>query len=143
MSARMVIGSEIRVLASTPAALVVATTTPADLDWGTPNDLKFSTLSINPMDRLVLMIQAIAAGATSTLAFNVQDAADTGANAISVPSLAAARTNGSVAAVAGTQLRFVGFEAMVGRPWLRVTATNSGTESYSIRAYLLAVPSGL
>ena len=142
MSARKVIGSEFRVLASTPAVLTIATAVTTPLDWGTPDDLKYSTLAINPMERLVLLLQAVAAAATSTLAFTVSDAEDS-VGSIAAGTLAAARTNGSLAPVAGTQLRFVGFEAMVNRPWLRVSAVNSGTESYAVRAYLLAVPSGI
>jgi hypothetical protein len=139
MGARERIGAEIRVLAT--AKLAISTATTSNFNFGSPTDLKLNNLSLRSSDRIVIVFRATAAAATSNISFSIQDAPDN-AGSIGTPATATA-IDALPAPVAGDTTAIIGVNYLTDRPWLRLRATNSGTEAYTCTALVLAVPSGL
>ncbi len=116
-----------KLIASSKQTIASATTT--NFDFGTPDDINLATAST--------------AGVTHTLAINVQDAPDN-AGAIGTPATAVTTTvAGNPAAVIGDKYAGIAVTIQAGRPWLRVSATDVGTDSYVCHCTVWAVPSGL
>lgn len=133
------IGAEFKLLASAKLAISTAVTTA--FDFGTPDDVLLSSVATYKSgDRLLAIFRATAAAASSTIAFSVQDAPDS-AGSIGTP--ATAITDILPAAVAGDTACVIGIQPQSGRPWLRLRATNSGTEAYTATCLLYALPNGV
>lgn len=139
MGSRERIGAEIRVLAT--AKLAISTATTSNFNFGSPTDLKVTNLGLRNGDRIVVVLRATAAAATSNISFSAQDAPDN-AGSIGAP-VTAVTTDTFPAPVAGDTTAVIGFVYNENRPWLRLRATNSGTEAYTCSALVLAVPSSL
>jgi hypothetical protein len=113
-------------------------------DFGTPNDIKLSTLGLNHGDRVLIHISAVrAAGTTSTLAFTIQDADD---NAGSIGTPATATTSGTAPVFATDsgaihQSAVVSVQVKHGRPWLRINAVHgvAGTDSFQCHCTVYGV----
>lgn len=129
------IGSEIKVLGQFKNVIATATTQ--------NSDLRLDTLTnYGSGDRIVVICRAVAAGTTSNISFSVQDALDN-AGAINAGSAATAQSEPFPAPASGDRTVIRGVMPVQGRPWLRLRATNSGTESYTYSILVLAIPSGL
>jgi len=139
MGARERIGAEVRVLATSKLAISTATTT--NFNFGSPADLKATNLGLRSSERIVIVLRATAAAATSNISFSAQDAPDN-AGSIGTP-VTAVSVDAFPAAVAGDTVAVIGFAYDPSRPWLRLRATNSGTEAYACSALVLAIPGGL
>lgn len=139
MAAMKLIGSAKQTIAS-------ATTTA--FDFGTPNDLNLAstasaTAGYSPGDRIIVMVTASTAGTTHTLAVVVQDADDSSGN-IGTPATAVTTAiNGSLAAAIGDRYTAVAVKVQPNRPWIRVSVTDVGSDSYVCHCTVWAVPSGL
>jgi hypothetical protein len=136
-----------KLIASSKQTIASATTT--DFDFGTPNDINLASAAsaaagYSPGDRILIVLTASTAGSTHNLTWVIQDSADNGSGAIGTP--AAAETfavNGALAATTGDDYSAFAMTVKPGRPWIRVQATDSGTDSFVCHCTVWAVPSGL
>jgi hypothetical protein len=147
MSAKTLIGAEVKTIATD--TLIVATAGTTVYDFGTPDDIYLPTYNSNlykSTDKLLLVLTAVrASGTTDSIAWTVQDADDTdGGTTIGTPATAIT-DGGSLAAAKGDRAEIMGIELQAGRPWLRVSVVHSGggSDSYSTSATLLAIPAAL
>lgn len=145
MTARTLIGAEVKVLAMSKQTL--ATPSTVAFDFGTPNDIYLPTtpgttgLLYKSAMRLVLVCAATTAGTTSTLTWVIEDADD---NAGSIGTPAAAITSGTLAGGTADDYKVFGITPQVNRPWLRVSITHAtATDSFVATAMLLGIPAGL
>lgn len=140
MSARSLIGAEIKKLAQAKVTINSATTT--SFDFGTPDDLYLPTLAgFTSITRIVIIFDASTAGTTDTVSWVVQDANDS-SGSIGTP--ATAVTDTALTGGTGDQYAVVGVKLQSGRPWLRCRVTSSGaTDTFVAQATVLAIPSGL
>ncbi len=135
-----------KLIASSKQTIASATTT--NFDFGTPDDINLASAAslaagYSPGDKILIIATASTAGVTHTLAINVQDAPDN-AGAIGTPATAVTTTvAGNPAAVIGDKYAGIAVTIQAGRPWLRVSATDVGTDSYVCHCTVWAVPSGL
>lgn len=127
------------------ASQVIAANATTAFDFGTPDDVNLagSGSVYAPGDRVLLLISATrAAGTTSSLAFTIQDAADS-SGSIGTP--ATAVTTGTAPAFgagdAGHQSAVVAVKVQPGRPWIRVNAVHgiAGTDSFQCHCTVLGV----
>lgn len=142
MTARSLIGAEIKILATAKISVVNTTTS---FDFGTPDDIYLPGLSgFKSSDRIVLLLDASTTGSTDSLTWVVQDAPDS-SGSIGTPATAVTdATGGTLAGGTGDDYRVVGVQLQTNRPWLRVRATGSGaTDTFTCRCTVLAIPSGL
>jgi hypothetical protein len=135
-----------KLIASSKQTIASATTTA--FDFGTPNDINLASLAsrdagYTPGDRILVVVTASTAGVTHTLAIVVQDADDS-SGSIGTPATAVtSAVNGTLAATIGDRYTAVAVKVQNGRPWLRISATDVGTDSYVCHCSVFAVPSGL
>ena len=136
-----------KVIATSKQTIASATTT--SFDFGTPDDINLAsaasaTAGYTPGDRILIVLTATTAGVTHSLTWVVEDAPDNGSGAIGTT--AAADTSlvyGALAEGTGDAYTVIAVKTKPGRPWLRVRATDTGTDSFVCAAVVLAVPSGL
>lgn len=127
-------------IASSKQTIASATTT--SFDFGTPDDVNLAALSgYSPGDRILIVLTASTVGSTSNLTWVIQDANDSsgsiGAPATAVTSAVA----GALAATTGDDFSAFAVTVQNGRPWLRVRATNDGTDSFVCHCTIWAIPS--
>lgn len=136
-----------KLIASAKQTIASATTTA--FDFGTPNDVNLAsaasaTAGYTPGDRILVVLTASTAGSTHNLTWVIEDAPDNGSGAIGTT--AAADTSavaGALAATTGDDYSAFAVKVKPGRPWLRVSATDSGTDSFVCHCSVYAMPSGL
>jgi len=148
MPVRTQFGPGLKVLATGTAT--VASTGGANVDFdagGSVNDINLPTLAgFKSTDRLLVAVFAYkSTGTTSKLVVTVQDADDVAgvfgtpatAQADAVPNLP---LTGASTAV-GPTVAMASLAVKPDRPWIRVKgATDTGTDSFAVTAYLLALP---
>jgi hypothetical protein len=126
--------------------LTIASATTTSFDFGTPDDINLAALSgYTPGDRILIILTASTAGTTDSLTWVIQDANDS-SGSIGTPATAVTSTvTGADALSVGTSDAYsaIAVTVQAGRPWLRVRATNSGTDSFVCHCSVYAVPSGL
>ncbi len=135
-----------KVIATAKQTISSATTTA--FDFGTPNDINLAsaasaTAGYTPGDRILVVVTASTAGVTHTLAVVVQDADDNAGNIGTPATAVTSAVNGSLAAAIGDRYTAVAVKVQNGRPWLRVSVTDVGTDSYVCHCTVYAIPSGL
>jgi hypothetical protein len=131
--------ANISLVASSKQTIASATTT--SFDFGTPDDVNTASLSgYSPGDRLLIVLSASTAGSTSNLTWVIQDADDS-SGSIGTPATAVTfAVNGALAATTGDDFSAFALKLQPGRPWIRVRATNSGTDSFVCHCTVWAVP---
>ena len=131
-----------RLVGSSKQTIATATTTA--FDFGTPNDLPLHQLSTyHPGDRIIIVLTASTAGSTSNLTWVIQDADDS-SGSIGTPATAVtSAVAGALAATTGDDFSMFAVKVQNGRPWLRVSATDSGTDSFVCHCSVYAVPSNV
>lgn len=135
-----------KMIASAKQTINSATTTA--FDFGTPDDINLASAAslaagYNPGDKILVVVTASTGGTTHTLAVTVQDAPDS-SGSIGTPATAVTTAvNGSLAAAIGDRYTAVAVTVQAGRPWLRVSVTDVGTDSYVCHCTVWAIPSGL
>src|SRR4051794_17454531 len=113
------------------AKQTIASATTTSFDFGTPDDINLAALSgYTAGDRILIVLTASTAGSTSNLTWVIEDAPDSSG---SIGSTAAATTYavaGALAATTGDDFSAFAVKLQPGRPWIRVRATDSGTDSF-------------
>lgn len=129
-------------IASSKQTIATATTT--SFDFGTPDDVNLNVVTgYTPGDRILIVLTASTVGTTDNLTWVIQDA-DDNAGSIGTPATAVtAAVAGALAATTGDDFSSFALTVQYGRPWIRVRATNSGTDSFVCHCTIYAVPSGL
>jgi hypothetical protein len=129
----------ITLVASSKQTIASATTT--SFDFGTPDDINTANLAgYSPGDRLLVVLTASTAGSTSNLTWVIQDADDS-SGSIGTPATAVTSVvNGALAATTGDDYSAFAVKIQPGRPWIRVRATDSGTDSFVCHCTVWAVP---
>lgn len=122
----------------------IASATTTSFDFGTPDDVNLAALSgYSPGDRILIVLTASTVGSTSNLTWVIQDAPDS-AGSIGTPATAlTTAVAGALAATTGDDFSAFAVQIQPGRPWLRVRATDDGTDSFVCHCTVWAVPSGL
>ncbi|TGD85131.1 hypothetical protein BayCH28_22275 [Mycolicibacterium sp. CH28] len=124
----------LRPLGSAKVAINSATTTNFDFGAG---DLNLPALAnYKHGDKILVVLSSTSSSATSTISFAVQDAPD---NAGSIGTPAAAVTDGNLTGGTGDQYTHTFVRVQYGRPWLRLSVTNSGTNAHTAVARVFAV----
>lgn len=135
-----------KLIASAKQTIASATTT--SFDFGTPDDINLAsaasaTAGYSPGDRILIVLTASTAGTTHDLTWIIQDADDS-SGSIGTPATAVTTAvNGALAASTGDDYSAFAMKVQPGRPWIRVRATDSGTDSFVCHCTVWAVPSGL
>jgi hypothetical protein len=131
--------ANIALVASSKQTISSATTT--SFDFGTPDDINTASLAgYTPGDRLLVVLTASTAGSTSNLTWVIQDADDS-SGSIGTPATAVINVvNGALAATTGDDFSAFAVRLQPGRPWIRVRATNSGTDAFVCHCTVWAVP---
>jgi hypothetical protein len=126
------------------AKQTIATATTTSFDFGTPDDINTASLSgYRPGDRLLVILTASTAGSTSNLTWVIQDADDS-SGSIGTPATAVtSAVAGALAATTGDDFSAFAVKVQPGRPWIRVRATDSGTDSFVCHCSVYSVPNGL
>jgi hypothetical protein len=126
-------------VASSKQTIASATTT--SFDFGTPDDINTANLTgYTPGDRILVVLTASTAGSTSNLTWVIQDADDS-SGSIGTPATAVTfAVNGALAATTGDDFSAFAVKLQPGRPWIRVRATDSGTDSFVCHCTVWAVP---
>jgi hypothetical protein len=132
----------LNLVASAKQTIASATTT--SFDFGTPDDINTANLSgYRPGDRLLIILTASTAGNTSNLTWVIQDADDS-SGSIGTPATAVtSAVAGALAATTGDDFSAFAVKIQSGRPWIRVRATDSGTDSFVCHCSVYSVPNGL
>ncbi len=139
--------SAMKLIASSKQTIGSATTT--SFDFGTPDDINLASAAsrnagYSPGDRVLVVLTASTAGTTDNLTWVIQDAPDNGSGAIGTPATAVtSAVNGALAATTGDDYSAFAVKIQTDRPWLRIRATNSGTDSFVCHCTVWAIPSGL
>lgn len=126
-------------VASSKQTIASATTT--SFDFGTIDDVNTARLTgYTPGDRLLVILTASTAGTTDNLTWVIQDADDS-SGSIGTPATAVtSAVAGALAATTGDDFSAFAVKIQPGRPWIRVRATNSGTDSFVCHCTIFAVP---
>lgn len=123
----------------------IASATTVAFDFGTPDNIGLN-LPLSGMthgDRILVVLTASTAGSTSNLTWVIQDA-DDNAGAIGTPATAVTyAVAGALAATTGDDYSVFAVRLQPGRPWLKISATDSGTDSFVCHCTVLAVPNGV
>jgi hypothetical protein len=129
-------------IASSKQTLASATT--VSFDFGTPDDINLAASTVyDHGDRIVVVLTASTAGTTDSLTWVIQDADDS-SGSIGTPATAVTSAiAGALAATTGDDFSMFAVKIQPGRPWLRVRATNSGTDSFVCHCSVYAVPSNV
>lgn len=124
--------------------LTIASATTTSFDFGTPDDINLAALSgYTPGDRILIVLTASTGGSTNNLTWVIQDAPDS-SGSIGTPATAlTSAVAGALAATTGDDYSAFAVQLQPGRPWLRVRATNDGTDSFVCHCTVWAVPQGL
>lgn len=122
----------------------IASATTVSFDFGTPDDVNLAAISgYSPGDRILVVLTASTAGSTSNLTWVIQDAPDS-SGSIGTPATAlTTAVAGALAATTGDDYSAFAVQIQPGRPWIRVRATDDGTDSFVCHCTVWAVPSGL
>lgn len=136
----------LKLIASSKQTIATAVTT--SFDFGTPDDINLASAAslaagYNPGDKILVVLTASTAGSTSNLTWVISDANDS-SGSIGTPAAAVLDVvTGALAATTGDDFSAFSVNIQAGRPWLRVQATDSGTDSFVCHCTVWAVPSGL
>jgi hypothetical protein len=126
------------------AKQTIATATTTSFDFGTPDDINTASLSgYRPGDRLLVILTASTAGSTSNLTWVIQDAPDSSGSIGSTATAVTSAVAGALAATTGDDFSAFAVQVQPGRPWIRVRATDSGTDSFVCHCSVYSVPNGL
>ncbi len=136
-----------KVIATSKQTIASATTT--SFDFGTPDDINLAsaasrTAGYDAGDRILIVLTATTGGTTHNLTWVVEDAPDNGSNAIGTT--AAADTSlvyGALAEGTSDAYTVIAVKTKPGRPWIRVRATDTGTDSFVCACVVMAIPSGM
>jgi hypothetical protein len=132
----------LNLVASSKQTIATATTT--SFDFGTPDDINTASLSgYRPGDRLLVILTASTAGSTSNLTWVIQDAPDSSGSIGSTATAVTSAVAGALAATTGDDFSAFAVQVQPGRPWIRVRATDSGTDSFVCHCSVYSVPNGL
>lgn len=135
-----------KLIAQSKQTIASATTT--SFDFGTPDDINLASnasavAGYSPGDRILIVLTASTAGTTHDLTWVIQDADDS-SGSIGTPATAVTTAvAGALAASTGDDYSAFAVKIQPGRPWLRVRATDSGTDSFVCHCTVWAIPSGL
>lgn len=119
----------------------IASATTTSFDFGTPDDINLAALTTyTPGDRVLIILTASTVGTTDSLTWVIQDAPDS-AGSIGTPATAVtSAVAGGLSAGTSDDYSAIAVTVQPNRPWLRVRATNSGTDSFVCHCSVYAVP---
>lgn len=135
-----------KLIASSKQTIASATTT--SFDFGTPDDINLASLAsrdagYTPGDRILIVLTASTAGTTHNLTWVIEDADDSSGSIGSTAAAVTTAVAGALAATTGDDYSAFAVKVQPGRPWIRVRATDTGTDSFVCHCTVWAVPSGL
>lgn len=135
-----------KLIASSKQTIASATTTA--FDFGTPDSINLASnasavAGYTPGDRILVVLTASTAGVTHNLTWVIEDADDSSGNIGTPAAATVSAVAGALAATTGDDYSAFAVTTKNGRPWLKISATDTGTDSFVCHCTVWAVPSGL